>query len=197
MIKRNCLQCGSEFFARSIYSNTKFCSPECRFKSKVPAEFGTKCYAWPGTINKRTGYGAINGYDGEKVITLSTHRLSFSVFNGPIPAGKLVRHICDNRACVNPHHLELGTQADNMQDMKNRGRHAPYTGHVNGSKNPQHLYPERRPKGSSHGAAKLVEEDISYIRTSTKSHAELGRQYNVSPQTISGIRKRKTWTHVL
>lgn len=55
------------------------------------------------------------------------HRLAYAATYGGIPAGLIVRHKCDNGRCINPAHLEVGTQADNVQDMVSRGR-ANFTG---------------------------------------------------------------------
>ena len=73
------------------------------------------------------------------------HRLSYSLKNGPIPDGYVVRHKCDNPSCINPEHLEVGTQADNIADKVSRGRQA---------------------RGSGVGRAILTEESVRGIRSS-------------------------------
>jgi hypothetical protein len=74
------------------------------------------CWEWGKA--KRSGYGAIK-VNGKCV---STHRLSYEVFVGEIPNDMLVCHKCDNKICINPDHLFLGTHSDNMQDCSKKGR---------------------------------------------------------------------------
>jgi hypothetical protein len=77
-----------------------------------------ECWEWQGALYP-AGYGII-GLDGG---SHATHRLSWEIVNGPIPDGLFVCHKCDNRKCVRPDHLFLGTQKDNMRDMIAKGRH--------------------------------------------------------------------------
>ena len=192
-----CAHCGIDFQAKSIYSNTKHCSHICRFKAILPSTFDDECFIWPMSKNKVSGYGQFNTYDGNKVITSYAHRMSYEAFFGHLPEGAFVLHKCDNPSCINPNHLFLGSQSDNMVDMTTKGRHCKYTGWVDKEKNPQTKYPERRPKGQSHGAAKLSDDDVRKIRSSTLSHAALAREFCVSDTAISLIRKNKTWRHLL
>ena len=85
-----------------------------RFMSKIEkADNG--CLEWIGA--KRRGYGAMT----IKGVVVSSHRISFELFNGSISNNLLICHTCDNKACVNPAHLWLGTQKDNMKDASCKG----------------------------------------------------------------------------
>lgn len=78
----------------------------------------TDCWHWCGVRNT-FGYGRMT-YQGRSQVA---HRLAWIAWNGPIPEGMYVLHRCDNRACVNPDHLWLGTYSDNLRDCWAKGRH--------------------------------------------------------------------------
>ena len=80
---------------------------------------GTRCWLWTANINPVTGYGqfSLTHSTGTRV-----HRLAWELTNGPITGGLCVLHSCDNKPCVNPGHLFLGTKLDNTQDMIAKGR---------------------------------------------------------------------------
>jgi hypothetical protein len=96
---------------------------------------------------------------------------------GAIPKGQPVLHHCDVRHCIEPTHLYLGTQLDNMRDMAARGR-------------------ANRPTGGKNGRALLDIKDVQNIRASEKKAAELSKVYNVSRQCIHAIKTGKTWKHL-
>lgn len=77
----------------------------------------TPCWEWMGTKNPN-GYGRFSS----RYFSTQAHRASWEIFVGPIPDGLFICHKCDNKSCVNPEHLFLGTQHDNMQDMAQKGR---------------------------------------------------------------------------
>jgi hypothetical protein len=93
-----------------------------RLRAKTDASGGVDaCHAWTGaktTKNGQARYGHI-GHNGKTVLA---HRAVWEQVNGPIPDGLLVCHRCDNHGCVNPKHLFLGTDQDNVRDMCAKGR---------------------------------------------------------------------------
>lgn len=96
------------------------------FWNKV--EKTTSCWLWIGS-KTGSGYGKLK----RKGKFYTAHRVSWEVYNGPIPKGMLVLHTCDVRNCVNPKHLFLGTHQDNMDDMVRKGRvnHPAQKGNLN------------------------------------------------------------------
>ena len=121
------------------------------------------------------GYGRINIggtiYLHHRVVFAEYHGLSIAAL-----AGIVIRHTCDNPACVNPLHLVPGTHQDNVADRVARGR----TAH-----------------GENHVRAKLTEEDVRAIRAAVREDGKvLAARYGVNEQCISKIRNRRTWRHV-
>lgn len=137
-----------------------------------------ECWPWNGNIN-HSGYGVISK-GGKKAGVLLAHRLSWEIANNQkIVRGKAVLHSCDNPKCVNPLHLRLGTQSDNVRDMQAKGRHVVI--HV---------------RGQEHHSAQFTEKEVIKIRASTKSNRDLADHYGVHISSIRKIRSRVTWRHI-
>lgn len=125
------------------------------------------CINWTGPT-RPNGYG-IAYYHGK---IFGAHRLVYMLLVRGIPYGLYVLHKCDNRRCVNPEHLFLGTHRDNMRDMVEKHRHC---------------HRER------HNRAKLTEQDVADIRNSTEATGKLTARYGVSASAIHRVRTGKYW----
>lgn len=140
----------------------------------------THCVEWSGPRNP-AGYGVVTKRADEKISTLA-HRVAWVKANGPIPAGMFVCHRCDNRACVNVAHLFLGTPADNMLDMKRKGR------------NKWSPVPPECIRGEKHGLAKFSREMISWVRESSQSSSVVAAALNMKPEYVRKIRRKEVWS---
>ena len=132
------------------------------------------CIEHTGSIRK-DGYGTV-WQDGRRK---TAHRVAFELAHGEIPDGMCVCHACDNRKCVNPDHLFLGTYEDNNRDMTEKGRHVSCP-------------------GEKHGMRVLTEWQARFIwncRHAFKygGQAQLARMWGVSRRTINNITSGKRW----
>lgn len=149
---------------------------EC-FLRHVSPEPTSGCWLWVGSLSKGRGYGQFN-LAGRPT---TAHRAAWILFQGPVPAAALVCHRCDNRACVNPEHLFLGTAQDNTDDMFKKGR-------------------ERPPRGEACGTAKLSAPDVlamRRLRLGGLTYAEIAAAYGVHPVTAMRAIKGEQWGHLL
>jgi len=135
-----------------------------------------ECWEWQGTIH-HSGYGHMQ-VDG---VQKSAHIWAYIVANGPVPPGQMVLHSCDNRRCVNPNHLRLGSHQDNMDDKVERDRCARLLGE---------LGPSRKITESE------AVEIIQRYATESISSAALGKDYGISPSQVQNIVNGKRWPHL-
>lgn len=138
------------------------------------------CHIFQGIIHSR-GYGVVS----QKSKTYRAHRFFYEKKKGAIPKGLYVRHLCHEKSCVNPDHLELGTQLENMQDMVRAGRQA------KGDKIANHKV------GDRNAAAKLdwVKVDqIRLMRANGYKLKDIASVYGISEATVSVICSGKSWT---
>lgn len=146
------------------------------------------CWLWNAGL--KSGYGRFGiGYT-----RFRAHRLSYAIHNGPLTDDLFVCHKCDVRACVNPEHLFLGTQAENLQDMVNKGRSNL------GEKHWSLRCPEKVTRGEKVGNAKLTEADVLNIRRRYipygVTYDQLAAEYKVSSSVIRDAVLRISWKHL-
>lgn len=110
------------------------------------------CFEYMGAITS-AGYGCVR----RKKKSLQAHRYVWELVNGTIPDGLHMLHKCDNKKCVNPDHLFLGTHLDNMRDAISKGRH-------NSSGLKLGYWGQIPPKGEDSGMAKLSNSDVDKIK---------------------------------
>ena len=155
-------------------SNEKECSVKCRFLNRI--EITEECWIWKGNLNLRSGYGLIR--DGLK--TKLAHRLSYEIFKGSIENRKCVCHSCDNKLCVNPFHLWVGSYSDNIQDALFKKRWNP-------------------PIGDANGKSVLTTEDVMEIKKLISEKVKqkiIAEKFNIDQSTVSDIKRRKRWKHL-
>jgi len=210
-VERRCAQCGATFWYVPKISHAgrdwgRFCRRACadaamlvplrerfaqRFRREgpVPAhvpQLGI-CWEWTGPFFARSGYGRLgrNRRPGAAIETTTelAHRISWELHCGPIPEGLQVCHRCDNRRCVRPDHLFLGTAEDNRHDAVRKGRaHIPHA-----------------PSGERNGKARLTADAVRQIRrwyAAGVSTGYLALNFEVNASTIQRIVRREIWAHV-
>lgn len=131
------------------------------------------CFNWKGWKCKK-GYGTVVVNGKMK----KAHRVSYAVFRREIPDGLFVCHKCDNPSCINPAHLFLGTQLDNMRDCKAKGRN---------------------PFGETVARHRLTEEQVKDIRRRDwlgETHSSIAKLYGVGRPHVSGICSGRYWRHL-
>lgn len=146
-----------------------------RFMSKVMPEPNTGCWIWTASTNIK-GYGQFGIGGNQNCVT--SHRVAYEMFKGPIPQKMHVLHYCDNTWCVNPDHLWLGTNLDNVKDRLRKGRGA---------------------KGITNSRAKLTELEVKIIRETHAagfSRTAISRYFKMSLTAMRNIIDRINWKHI-
>lgn len=171
-----CTDCGT-----LVLRGNKYCPAHRVFGPPVISEVdrfwrkvrkGPRCWEWSGAKDGK-GYGKFgvgSMRDGTRKL-VPTHRFVWELIKGPIEDADLyVCHRCDNRSCVNPAHLFLGTHAENMADMKSKGR-------------------------SSRHMCALTPAEVAEVRDilGSQSQARIARLFGVSPMVISRIARNETY----
>ncbi len=135
------------------------------------ADMRGPCVEWQGRINKG-GYGQLY-WRGKQ---WTAHRMIYALSTGKHPGVMHVCHKCDNRACVNPTHLFLGTNADNVRDRNSKGRQAALCGEMN-------------------GFAKLNISQVEQIIADPRAASKIAPEYGISLPAVQAIKSGRNWAH--
>ena len=146
-------------------------SLSARFWRKVAKSEGD-CWLWTGAVNS-AGYGSI----GLGRSTMVAHRAAWLLVHGSLPTDLCVCHTCDVRICVNPAHLFLGTNSDNVADRERKGRNVVL-------------------RGEQHGSAKLTRDQALAIKSAAGKQWDIAHAFGVSQATVQRIKAGRQWAHL-
>lgn len=149
------------------------------------------CLLWTGPVSRR-GYGKIEVLG----VVFAAHRLAYDLFRGPISEGLFVCHKCDVPACIEPAHLFLGTHADNMRDMTEKGRRGYLPGRPFSRRGELRPRTYRRGKNGLAGSIKLDAAAVLAIRADSRSIRTIAKDYGVAHSTVGQIKRREIWSQV-
>ena len=156
---------------------------ENRFFEKIKkSESG--CWEWSGA---KTGHGYGNfcwSTSRPHQVYIGAHVASWLIHRGDVPVGMVVCHSCDNPVCVNPDHLFVGTQHENVRDCILKGR------------TNYHRGPNAKISGGRHPNAKLTDEQVRSVFSDMRPYGKIAEDLGVSVSTIYVIKNHKGWTHV-
>lgn len=193
-----CSECGATFEKRRdrVFA-ANFCGRPClwlfrrkerdsvslqeRLEALCIPEPNSGCTLFFGSWNP-DGYGHMRRGRGSN--SEGAHRIAWLVYRGPIPPRQQVLHRCDVRCCVNPDHLFLGSQKQNIADMVAKGRH---------SRGPLHAVGYL---GERHPNRKLTEAAVRAIRADPRSQSKIAAAFNISRGVVGMVKMRKAWAHV-
>lgn len=151
-----------------------------RLARMAVADERTGCINWTGT--KSNGYGKMivgSRTDGTRK-TRGAHQVAYEVHKGPIPDGMEICHSCDNRACINPKHLFVGTRQDNVDDREAKGRN-------------------KVRRGSENTSSKLTESLVQSIRAAKaagETTVSIAKKFGMHRCSIRRAISGQTWAHV-
>src|SRR5258708_3647821 len=163
---RFCINCGEAL--NSNHYRIKYCSDACHLASKLILK-PSGCMECSSVNSEGYGYLKIRS---RGFVSILAHRLSYELSLGTIPDGMKVCHTCDNKPCAVPHHLFLGTDADNRADSVKKGRHA---------------------RGSRSGKSQITEEVATAIYIDERKKAEIARAYGISFDIVRCIKNGRAW----
>jgi len=141
---------------------------EASFWSLVSLNFPSECWLWIGMVDGQYGRFKV----GRR--RYAAHRLAYALAYGHCPDDLVVRHTCDTPLCVAPHHLILGTDAENIADRDQRNRTA---------------------RGECGGNAILTELAVKEIRSDSRIARVIAAEYGVHKSTVAKIKSRANWRH--
>ena len=178
---KECVRVAARAQRRAAGKMPKSLPLEARFWAKVAKGARDACWPWQGTGTR--GYGKIHDKVTGKMIRAT--QVAWELANGPLPAGAHILHKCDRPPCVNPDHLFLGTNDDNIADKLRKGR----------QRNGAHVY-----RGERHHGTSLTTEQVLAIRaeaaTSGRTMAAIGSDYGITRESVGAIVRRKRWAHL-